>query len=104
LSDSTSSTNPVANISPAVMMRTGTAENRPKIAAHENSDVAMATPPNSATGFLCQRSARGVATRPRRTEIIRANGTSASDSARASANGAPIVLIIGWSSILPTGS
>src|SRR5690242_7650876 len=91
-SDSQSSVSPTPNISAAVIVSTGSCRTTPKTAAQVKKAAAMPTPPNKATCRRFQRSSRGRATKPRRSATRRHNGTVTSDSASATANGAPIVV------------
>src|SRR6266849_5337196 len=88
-----SSTRPVRNAMTAQPMSTGRCSRSPKADAAVKSDKQIATPPSSATGRPCHRSARGCATRPSRTATRRQRGTSASESANVTKNGAEMGII-----------
>src|SRR5262249_11792478 len=92
-SEIASSTRPTRHIAPAADARTATRDSMRKTKTQMKRLAAIAAPPNIATGFLCQRSSRGFATKPILRATVRATGTRTSESSSASANGAATELV-----------
>src|SRR4051794_34814697 len=82
-SDNTSSTKPNAAITSPEPISCHMRASGPIIAPRASVVIAMATPPKSAVGFLCQRSSFGAATKPNRCASERQTNVNSNDSARA---------------------